>query len=281
MEKTFRSRLKNLIEVALLEDGDDATSNAVFAPKDTAKARLLCKEDGILAALDEALEVFRYLEPGIKITKKFKDKDIIKKGDELGYVEGKVTTLLRGERICLNILQRSCGIASKTKKLTDLISHTKCRLLDTRKTTPGLRFIEKYAVLCGGALNHRMGLNDMIMLKDNHIDRAGGITSAVNAVRKSKYKNLKIEVECRNISDVEECIKLNIDRIMLDNMSPSLIKECVKLTASKIPLEASGGINQTTLKEYAETGVDFISVGELTHSVKSLDISFKIIKTAV
>ena len=279
MKDDFNSLLKNLIHTALKEDGDDATSNAIFSDNDRATARLLCKEDGVLAGLDASLEVFNIIDADIKITKNFSDKDTIQNGNDIAYIEGKVTTLLRGERICLNILQRMCGIATKTKTLASLISHTSCKLLDTRKTTPGLRFLEKYAVTCAGGINHRMGLNDMAMIKDNHIDRAGGITPAVNALRKSKYKNLKIEVECRNISDVKECLRLSVGRIMLDNMSPSLVRECVELAAGKIPLEASGGITSETLISYAETGVDFISIGELTHSVEALDISMKIIKT--
>jgi len=277
-EPSFKTHLKMLIENALHEDNEDATSLSIFSPDDTGSARLLCKEDGVLACLEESLEVFRYLDNNIKIKTYFKDTDTMRKGEVLAEIQGKVLDILRGERICLNIIQRACGIASKTAELTYLIKGTRAKILDTRKTAPGLRFLDKYSVVCGGGMNHRYGLSDMIMIKDNHIDRAGSITAAVNRVRLSRFAELPKEVECRTLEDVKECLKLNIDRMMLDNMSIDKMQEAVLLVNGKIPLEASGGINEKTIRAVAETGVDFISVGSLTHSVKATDISLKINK---
>lgn len=277
-DKIFRDKLNVLIETALKEDGIDATTNAIFSKDDITTGNIICKENGILACLYFSLEVFRKLDNKIEVQPHFKDGDEIKAGDILATVKGKVHTILRGERICLNILQRACGIATKTGRIVDMISETGTTILDTRKTLPGLRFLDKYSVKCGGGQNHRMGLDDMVMIKDNHIDRAGGIKQAVNKVRNSDYNSLNIEVECRTLEDVKKCVELNVDRIMLDNMSIGEIKKCVDFVKNKIPLEVSGGVTENTVKDIAKTGVDYVSIGALTHSVNALDISLKINK---
>ncbi len=271
-------KLDELINIALKEDGDDATSKAIFKSEERATAKVICKQDGILACIEQGLRVFKILDENVKIEIKKTDGDKIKQGDEIARISGFVLDLLRGERICLNILQRACGIAAKTHQLSEIISHTHARLLDTRKTAPGLRFLDKMAVHYGGGLNHRMGLNDMVLIKDNHIDRAGSISKAINKVKNSAYSELPIEVECRTFEDVQVCADLKVDRILLDNMSLKLMKQCVDFIIGRIPLEASGGITGDTIKRVAETGVDYISVGALTHSVNALDISMYIEK---
>ncbi len=277
-DKKFETKLNQLIDIALMEDGEDATSISIFDTAEEASALIRAKENGTLASLEPALEVFRMLDENIKIEVFLKDGDKLKVGDKVARVKGKTVDILRGERICLNILQRCSGIATATAKFVNLVKGTNAVILDTRKTAPGLRFLDKYAVICGGGKNHRLALDDMVMIKDNHIDRAGGIKNAVDRVRASSFNDLEIEVECRNFKDVKECVELNIDRIMLDNMNNIEMRECVEYVNGKIKTEASGGITEKTIRGVAETGVDYFSIGALTHSVKALDLNMKIEK---
>lgn len=240
---------------------------------------MLIKEDGILAGVELAKEVFHLADPTLRVDIRIQDGTPVHKGDVALIVEGSVHSILKTERLVLNLAQRLSGVATRTYHMAQLIKGTGCRLLDTRKTTPGLRLLEKWAVKTGGGENHRFGLYDMVMLKDNHNDYAGGITTAVaNTVTylKKHNLNLKIEVETRNLDEVKEALATgHVDRIMLDNFTPEKMKEAVDYIAGKVETEASGGITEATIRAYAETGVDYISVGALTHSVKSLDISLK------
>jgi nicotinate-nucleotide pyrophosphorylase (carboxylating) len=275
------SFLKQFITRALAEDigdGDHSTLASIPAQA-THKAKLLVKEDGVLAGVELAKNIFNEFDPSLTITEKIKDGASIAKGDIAFTVEGSARSILTTERLVLNCMQRMSGIATRTRNLSSLINGTKAVLLDTRKTTPNFRLLEKWAVLLGGGQNHRMGLYDMVMLKDNHIDMAGGIEQAI--LRTKEYlratnRNLKIEIETRTIEEVEEVIKVGgVDIIMLDNMSVHQIQQCVWLINGRYKTEASGGITEETLHSIAECGVDFISVGALTHSVKSLDLSLK------
>lgn len=264
-----------------IRDGDHSTLSSI--PEDAERsAQLLFKGDGIVAGLEMAERIFKRLDPDVKIEMLKKDGDSVSEG-EIGFrIHAKARTILTGERLALNCLQRMSGIATYTSKLKDMISHTRAKLLDTRKTTPNFRIMEKWAVAIGGGVNHRFGLFDMVMLKDNHVDFAGGIKNAIEGCRKylaEKGLDLKIEVETRNIAEVEEVVATGgIHRIMLDNMLPSDMKEAVRIIDGKFETEASGGITEKTISDVAETGVDFISVGALTHSYTSLDISLKAIK---
>lgn len=273
--------ISDFITAALLEDvgpGDYSTLAAV--PEGTQnRAQLLIKDSGILAGVELALHIFRQVDPQLKVSVHFKDGASVQHGDIGLTVEGNARSILTAERLVLNCMQRMSGIATYTSYLNSLIEGTKARLLDTRKTTPNFRLPEKWAVAIGGGTNHRFGLYDMVMLKDNHIDYAGGISAAVSATKKYLQKNrlsLPIEVETRNLQEVEEALTAGgLQRIMLDNMSPELMKEAVALINGRCETEASGGITEKTIREVAESGVDFISVGALTHSTKSLDISLK------
>lgn len=264
-----------------IRDGDHSTLSSI--PEDAERsAQLLFKGDGIVAGLEMAERIFKRLDPDVKIEMLKKDGDSVSEG-EIGFrIHAKARTILTGERLALNCLQRMSGIATYTSKLKDMISHTRAKLLDTRKTTPNFRIMEKWAVAIGGGVNHRFGLFDMVMLKDNHVDFAGGIKNAIEGCKKylaEKGLDLKIEVETRNIAEVEEVVATGgIHRIMLDNMLPSDMKEAVRIIDGKFETEASGGITEKTISDVAETGVDFISVGALTHSYTSLDISLKAIK---
>ncbi|MDD4922487.1 MAG: carboxylating nicotinate-nucleotide diphosphorylase [Bacteroidales bacterium] len=259
-------------------DGDHTTLSSI--PADAmGKSRLIIKEAGVVAGVDVALEVFRYFDPELKVTVFIPDGSEVKPGDVVFEVEGKVHSLLQTERLMLNIMQRMSGVATTTRKYVKELEGTKTRVLDTRKTTPGMRLLEKEAVALGGGVNHRIGLYDMILLKDNHVDFAGGIENAIQRAKdylKAKNKNLKIEIEVRSLDELERVMKVGgVDRIMLDNFDTETTREAVKRIAGKYETESSGGITFKTLREYAECGVDYISVGALTHSVKSLDISFK------
>jgi len=275
------STLNSIIENAIREDVGDGDHSSQSCIPETAigKAQLLVKENGIIAGVEIAQKVFKKFDPNIKIESFIEDGTEVKVGDVVFIVEGKVLDLLKAERLVLNIMQRMSGIATNTnvyvKKLEGL--HTK--VLDTRKTTPGLREIEKLAVKIGGGVNHRIGLYDMIMLKDNHIDFAGGIEKAIYSVHKylkEKNKDLKIEVEVRDFNELDEVLKVGgIHRIMLDNFTPEETLKAVELIAGKYETESSGGITLDTLRDYAECGVDYISVGALTHHIKSLDLSLK------
>ena len=273
--------IDDLIKLAFAEDiGDgDHTTLCCIPATEMGKSQLIIKEDGVLAGVEMARRVFKAFDPGLKMTVFIEDGAEVKKGDIAFVVEGKVQSLLQTERLMLNIMQRMSGIATTTRKYVKQLEGTKTHVLDTRKTTPGMRMIEKEAVRIGGGMNHRIGLFDMILLKDNHVDFAGGISKAINRAHeylKEKGKNLKIEIEVRNFDELEEALQTGgVDRIMLDNFTPENTREAVRRVAGRVELEASGGITFDTLRDYAECGVDYISVGALTHSVKSLDMSFK------
>ena len=269
----------NLIDLAIKEDlGEgDHTSLASIPANKTGKARIFAKEKGVIAGVELGAFIFRYIDPEISITEIKKDGDMVNPGDDILIVEGQEQKLLQSERLVLNFMQRMSGIATLTSKYAGAIAGFKARLLDTRKTTPGLRKIEKWAVRTGGGYNHRMGLYDMIMLKENHIAYAGGIEAAivkVNDYLKKKGKHIPIEVETRNLDEVAEVLEVGgVSRIMLDNFDIAEMRLAVQMINGRFEVEASGGVNLDTIRQIAETGVDFISVGALTHSVKSLDIS--------
>ena len=276
--------IHDFIQLALAEDlgeGDHSTLGAVPASKKS-KARLLVKDEGLIAGLTVAEKIFHEVDPSLKITFNKKEGDIIHKGEVAFIVEGSARSILSAERLVLNCMQRMSGIATYTHRLCKLIEGTNAQLMDTRKTTPNFRLMEKWAVAIGGGKNHRYALYDMVMLKDNHIDLAGGIRPAIENIKKylkEQSKELKIEVETRTLKEVEEVIAIGgIDVIMLDNMSIGDMKQAVKLIDGKFKTEASGGITETSLRSVAECGVDYISVGALTHSVKSLDLSLKVEK---
>jgi len=261
-------------------DGDHSALSCLDGQK-RGKARLLIKEKGIIAGVALAEHLFNYIDPTAKITALIKDGGKIEPGDVVLEVEGNAIKLLQSERLVLNYMQRLSGIATSASHYAAMVAHTKCTVLDTRKTTPGLRILEKWAVQLGGCGNHRMGLYDMIMLKDNHIDFAGGIVPAVERVRnylQSKGKELKIEVETRDLQEVHEALEAGADRIMLDNFTLQQTLEAVALIGEASETESSGGITKDTLVSYAECGVDFISIGALTHQIASLDMSLKAIE---
>lgn len=276
--------IHTFIQQALAEDlgeGDHSTLGSIPISK-ISKAKLLVKDDGIIAGLTIAEKIFHEVDPALKITFYKKEGDPIQKGEVAFDVEGSARSILSAERLVLNCMQRMSGIATYTKQLCKLIEGTNAHLMDTRKTTPNFRLMEKWAVAIGGGKNHRYALYDMVMLKDNHTDMAGGIRPAIENVKKylvDKKKDLKIEVETRNLTEVQEVLNVDgVDVIMLDNMSVEEMKHAVKLINGKVKTEASGGITETTLRAVAQCGVDYISVGALTHSVKSLDLSLKVEK---
>lgn len=270
-----------LIDLAFAEDiGDgDHTTLCCIPEEAMGKSRLLIKEDGILAGIEVAKEVFRRFDPHMQVEVLIGDGAHVKKGDIAMIVSGKVRSLLQTERLMLNILQRMSGIATMTNRYVERLKGTNTRILDTRKTTPGLRMLEKQAVRIGGGCNHRIGLFDMILLKDNHVDFAGGITNAIDRCHQyleAKGLDLKIEIEVRNFDELQQVLDHGgVDRIMLDNFSVADTKKAVDRVAHRFETESSGGITFDTIRDYAEQGVDFISVGALTHSVKGLDMSFK------
>jgi nicotinate-nucleotide pyrophosphorylase (carboxylating) len=275
------SALRNLIQNALAEDigsGDHSTLACIPATA-TGKAILKIKEDGILAGMEVAKTIFGLLDPNVVFIPFKEDGDVMKKGETAFEVNALVHTLLMGERLVLNCMQRMSGIATLTHQYVEKLKGYHTRLLDTRKTTPNFRLLEKEAVRIGGGVNHRMGLYDMVMLKDNHIDFAGGITAAVNktvAYLKEKDLSLQIEVETRNLEDVKEALAVGqIHRIMLDNFTPQLVSEALVMINGRFETEASGGINLDTLEAYAKTGVDYVSAGAVIHHAVSLDLSLK------
>ena len=272
--------MHHLIQLAIQEDiGDGDHSSLGSIPKGTkGQAQLIVKAEGVLAGLNVAQLIVEQIDPDLELELKLKDGDRVAYGDIAFVIRGEVRSILQAERLMLNFMQRMSGIATYTKRLVDIIEGTSARLLDTRKTTPGLRVFEKAAVKIGGGENHRFGLYDMVMLKDNHVDYAGGVKQAVADCRsylEAQGKDLPIEVETRNLKEVEEALEMKVDRIMFDNFSPELMKQAVALVNHSCETEASGGITEESIRAYAETGVDFISVGALTHSVKSLDMSLK------
>lgn len=270
-----------LIDLAFAEDIGDGDHTTLCCIPDTAmgKSHLLIKEDGILAGVEVAKRVFARFDPTMQVEVLIGDGAHVKKGDIAMVVTGKVRSLLQTERLMLNIMQRMSGIATMTAKYVERLKRTKTHVLDTRKTTPGMRMLEKQAVKIGGGMNHRIGLFDMILLKDNHVDFAGGITNAINRCHeylKEKGLDLKIEIEVRNFDELKQAMDCGgINRIMLDNFSVENTRKAVEMVAGKYETESSGGITFDTIRDYAECGVDFISVGALTHSVKGLDMSFK------
>ena len=270
-----------LIELAIREDiGDgDHSSLACIPPDERGRMKLLVKQEGVLAGVEVAEMVLRRLDPDVAFDKRIEDGAHVRPGDVAFYVEGRVVSLLQAERILLNIMQRMSGVATQTARYVKELEGLKTRVLDTRKTTPGMRVLDKMAVKLGGGENHRMGLFDMVILKDNHIDFAGGITAAVEQTKaylEAKGKRIPIEVEVRSLDDVREVLRLDgVDRIMLDNFTPELTREAVDLIAGRCEIESSGGITLDNLREYAACGVDYISVGALTHQIKSLDLSLK------
>ena len=273
--------IDEIIENAIREDmGDgDHTSLSCIPKNVTGKVRLLIKDNGIIAGVEIAKKVFLKVDPELKMTILLHDGAKISKGDIAFTVEGRSASILSAERTALNFMQRMSGIATATNELAEIVKGTKAKILDTRKTTPLLRELEKTAVRIGGGLNHRMGLYDMILIKDNHIDFSGGIEKAIRSTLeylKNNKKNLKIEIEARNLQDVKEIMRIGgIHRIMLDNFTTEKLKEAVALINSRFETEASGGINKENIRAYAETGVDYISVGAITHHFRSLDMSLK------
>lgn len=270
-----------LIDLSFAEDIGDGDHTTLCCIPDTAmgKSHLLIKEDGILAGVEVAKRVFARFDPTMQVEVLINDGAQVKKGDIAMVVTGKVRSLLQTERLMLNIMQRMSGIATMTAKYVERLKGTKTHVLDTRKTTPGMRMLEKQAVKIGGGMNHRIGLFDMILLKDNHVDFAGGIANAINRCHeylKEKGLDLKIEIEVRNFDELRQAMECGgINRIMLDNFSVEDTKKAVEIVAGRYEIESSGGITFDTIRDYAECGVDFISVGALTHSVKGLDMSFK------
>lgn len=272
--------IDDLLNLAFAEDVGDGDHTTLSTIPETAigKQKLLVKEPGILAGVEIARRVFAKFDPELKMTVYINDGAEVKPGDVAFVVEGKVRSLLQTERTMLNIMQRMSGIATMTHKYQSRLNNLKTRVLDTRKTTPGMRLLEKEAVKIGGGMNHRIGLFDMVLIKDNHIDFAGGIPQAVAAAKKyckDTGRNLKIEVEVRNEDEIKQALEAGVDRIMLDNFTPERTRRAVELIAGRTEIESSGGITLDTLRDYGECGVDFISVGALTHSVKGLDLSFK------
>lgn len=273
--------IDRLIDLAFAEDigdGDHTTLSCI--PADAmGKSKLLIKGDGILAGVEIAKEIFHRFDPELKVTVLIGDGSEVKPGDIAILVEGRIQSLLQTERLMLNVMQRMSGIATMTHRYVERLKGTKTRVLDTRKTTPGMRMLEKEAVKIGGGVNHRIGLFDMILLKDNHVDFAGGIANAINRAKeycKAKGKDLKIEIEVRNLDELKQVLDNGgVDRIMFDNFTPEQTRKAVEMVGGRYETESSGGITFDTIRDYAECGVDFISVGALTHSVKCLDMSFK------
>lgn len=266
--------IKEIIKQSLMEDigSGDITTESLELVKTITQATMIAKEEGVIAGLNIFYEVYKQVDPEIKITLYKRDGDKVINKEPIAKLEGNPASLLKGERVALNFLQRMSGIASQTSKMVEQIAGTDARLLDTRKTTPLLRQLEKYSVKIGGGFNHRFGLYDMIMLKENHIRAAGSIEKAVKVVKKNNC-TYKIEVEVTNLEELKEAVEAQVDRVMLDNMSLEDMKQAVELYKGKVELEASGNVRLETIREIAETGVDYISSGSMTHSYKSLDIS--------
>ncbi len=270
-----------LIDLCIKEDiGDgDHTSLCCIPSSEQGKMRLLCKQEGVIAGIEIAELILKRLDPSITFEQLLNDGDRVKMGDEAFYVSGSMQKLLQAERILLNVMQRMSGVATETARYVKQLEGLHTRILDTRKTTPGMRVLDKMAVKIGGGDNHRMGLFDMILLKDNHIDFAGGVRKAVEGAKaylKANNKNIPIECEVRSLTDIDEVFAAGgVDRIMFDNFSPELTREAIAMVAGRCETESSGGINFDTMRGYAECGVDFISIGALTHQIKSLDMSLK------
>lgn len=272
--------IDNLIKNALLEDINylDTTTDYLIPEQQQGEANFMAKASGTLCGINIALRVFEILQPDVQYDIFIHDGEKVNYGDIIATVRCKTRTLLKGERTALNLLQHLSGIATETARCVELVKGTKASIADTRKTLPGMRPVQKYAVTVGGGRNHRYNLSDAAMLKDNHIDAGGGITNAVAKLKEKLGHMTKVEVEVRNLDELKEAIEAKVDVIMLDNMSPELMAEAVKITDGRALLEASGGITSETIRAVAESGVDIISIGALTHSVKAFDISMKITK---
>ncbi len=276
--------VEELIELAIKEDiGDgDHTSLCCIPATEQGKMRLLCKQEGIIAGIEIAELTLKRLDPEMKFEQVLTDGTLVKPGDVAFYVSGRMQSLLQAERILLNIMQRMSGVATETARYVKRLEGLKTKVLDTRKTTPGMRVLDKMAVKIGGGENHRMGLFDMILLKDNHIDFAGGVGKAVRGAKEylaAKGKNIPIECEVRSLEDIDEVFAAGgVDRIMFDNFSPALTVEAIAKVAGRCETESSGGINYDTMRAYGECGVDFVSIGALTHQIKSLDMSLKAVE---
>ena len=270
----------DLIKSALKEDINyiDITTDNLIPDDQEGEAKFLAKAEGVLCGIDVALKVFTLIQPDFQYEVFIKDGEYVKKGDIIATVKGKTRTILKGERTALNLLQHMSGIATMTNKIVKIVEGTNASIADTRKTLPGLRPIQKYAVTVGGGKNHRYNLSDAAMLKDNHVDAGGGITGAVKKLRSKLGHMAKVELEVRNLDELREALSVDVDVIMLDNMDNETMKKAVEITNGKALLEASGGITEETIRGVAETGVDIISIGALTHSVKAFDISLKIVK---
>lgn len=267
--------IKTIVRAALAEDLPDITSEAIFDAGERGSARFLVKAAGVLAGMPFAEAVFKTIDPTSSFKAIKSDGDNVEPGDVVAEVEAGVIALLSGERIALNLLQRASGIATTTRRYVDAVQGTNARIYDTRKTAPGLRVLDKYAVRCGGGENHRIGLFDMFLIKNNHVDRAGSITAAVERIRRRGMPE-KIMVEVRDFDELDEALALKPDFILLDNMTPAELRRAVERTAGAVPLEASGGVTLESVRAIAESGVDRISVGALTHSVTALDIALRI-----
>jgi len=266
------------IKAALDEDigAGDVTTDSTIPETLLLDGTLTAKESGVIAGLEVARQVFKMIDSRVVFNSKIEDGTQVTKGTPIANISGPGRAILKGERTALNFLQRMSGIATLTNRFVDAVKGTKAVILDTRKTAPGLRLVDKWAVKSGGGQNHRIGLFDMVMIKDNHISAGGGITRAVELVRAKRNSSVKIEVEVKNLNELEEAISLKVDRILLDNMPPEIMQNAVKITDRRIPLEASGNVSLHNAAEIAATGVDFISIGVLTHSVKALDVSMLI-----
>lgn len=274
---TTRLNMDNLILMALREDisSEDITTNSVMRETKLGTVKLICKQDGVIAGLDVFQRTFELLDEKTQVKRYFKDGDEVKKGDHLADVTGDIRVLLSGERVALNYLQRMSGIATYTRNVVKLLGDSKVRLLDTRKTTPNMRIFEKYAVKMGGGYNHRYNLSDGILLKDNHIDAAGGVKEAIRMAKDYAPFVRKIEVEVENLDMLREALEAGADIIMLDNMTPEMMKEAVKIVDGRAKTECSGNITKENIEKVIDTGVDYISSGALTHSAPILDISLK------
>ncbi|HEV7242191.1 MAG TPA: carboxylating nicotinate-nucleotide diphosphorylase [Thermoanaerobaculia bacterium] len=270
-----QAELDRIVQNAFAEDLPDITSEAIFEPSDRGSARFLVKSEGVIAGLAVIETVFRTLDPAAEVVSLVEDGTRVRPGDIVAHVSASVIALLSGERTALNLMQRASGIASMTRRFVDAVVGTRAKIYDTRKTAPGLRALDKYAVAAGGGENHRIGLHDMFLVKNNHIDRAGSITAAAERIR-ARHMPQKLMIEVRDMRELEEALAQNPDFILLDNMNNEQLREAVRRTNGRIPLEASGGITLETVRGVAETGVDRISVGALTHSVTALDISMRI-----
>ncbi|MRR15915.1 MAG: carboxylating nicotinate-nucleotide diphosphorylase [Deltaproteobacteria bacterium] len=271
-------QIKKIIQAALAEDigPGDVTTQATVDPRRKGRARAVAKDDFVVAGIDVFEAVFRGLDKNVKVKKIIADGRFARRGAVIAEVEGRLSVILQAERVALNLFQRMCGIATLAAKYVDAVGETKTKILDTRKTVPGLRVLDKMAVRLGGGTNHRMGLYDGVLIKDNHIEASGGIEAAVRALRKHLRQNLKIEVETKNLREVKEALKCGVDMIMLDNMSNDTMKKAVRFIDGRALTEASGNVTLERVAGIAKTGVDFISIGELTHSVRAADISLQV-----